>query len=60
MAAFQVGSIVLDTEKVGFETGNGPFTFDTAKPGNSNAGPDGPDDGPDQLTEEQRWQPWST
>lgn len=53
MAAFQVGSIVPDTERVGFETGKGPFAFDTAKPGNSNAGSDY---GTDQLTAEQRWQ----
>ena len=53
---FHVGSIRMDTERVGFSTESGPGTtlLDTTLPGNSNAGHD--TYGNAEFTEEQRWE----
>jgi cytochrome c551/c552 len=59
-ATFTVGSREFDLKNVGFLFGpqDGSFTFDTSLPGNSNKGHEGRDygTGPDQMTDEQRWQ----
>jgi mono/diheme cytochrome c family protein len=52
---FQVGSREIDPKHVGFRADDGPFTFDTSLPGNSNKGHEGKMYGT-ELTDEQRWQ----
>jgi hypothetical protein len=49
---FKVGSHAFDAKNVGFKTSVGPFTYDTTKRANSNAGHNYATD----LTDEQRWQ----
>ncbi|MGH1569577.1 di-heme-cytochrome C peroxidase [Methylobacterium sp. P31] len=53
---FRVGSRELDEGRIGFRSDVGPFLFDTALPGNSNAGHEGPAYGTDQLDDAQRRQ----
>jgi hypothetical protein len=53
---FRVGSRELDEARIGFRSDDGPFLFDTALPGNSNRGHEGPDYGTDRFDETQRRQ----
>jgi mono/diheme cytochrome c family protein len=53
---FPVGSREIDPKNIGFRSDEGPFTFDTSLPGNSNRGHEGPTYATDRLTDEQRWQ----
>ncbi|MEE7449094.1 cytochrome C oxidase subunit III [Methylobacterium radiotolerans] len=53
---FRVGSRELDETRIGFRSDIGPFLFDTALPGNANAGHEGPAYGTEQLDDVQRRQ----
>jgi hypothetical protein len=55
---FWVGGRDFDTVNVGFKTDQvpGAFLFETAKPGNANAGHDGDAYGTTKMTDDQRWQ----